>query len=370
MRIREIYFHNVRAFRGEHRISFVDPLTDQVRPVTVIAGTNGTGKTTIFDTIEELLRFALDPRVGHHPLIDEIARTGFACLTLELDPSPLVEAGIANFPAPLLHLIAGRKDLAPESIEKVWPNAIFYIPDYPYHWHGSPAHVLQSQLTEEVHLMQDGEAILRGGLVYFPQTRQLFPQTPTPGGVQPEPPHREWISRVMPPNQWRGSLESMWVWQNYLDLEAYKEGSPTDHLKPFVETVEEVLGDERRVTIREGRVLVPVGWRQNGDEPAKVQLDQLPSGEQQCLLLFGELARRRRLDGVILVDEPETSLHPTLQRLVVYQLRKLARNWHSQLILATHSIEVLRAVHRLECINLDYLDAHTELAEMPVEVEA
>ena len=44
MRIREIYFHNVRAFRGEHRISFVDPLTDAVRPVTVIAGTNGTGR--------------------------------------------------------------------------------------------------------------------------------------------------------------------------------------------------------------------------------------------------------------------------------------------------------------------------------------
>lgn len=369
MRIREIYFHNVRAFRGEHRISFVDPLTDQARPVTVIAGTNGTGKTTIFDTIEALLRFALDPGAGRPPLVEEIARTGFVCMELELDPSPLAEAGIANFPTPILHLIAGRKDLAPENVEKVWPNAIFYIPDYPYHWHGGPAQGIQSQLVEDVRLMKQGQAILRGGLVYFPQTRQLFPQTPTPGGVQPEPPHLEWISRVTPPSQWRGSLESLWIWQNYLDLEAYKDGSPTYHLKPFVETVEEVLGDERKITVREGRVLIPVAWRQNGGESPKVQLDQLPSGEQQCLLLFGELARRRRPDSVILVDEPETSLHPTLQRLVVYQLRQLARKWYSQLILATHSIEVLRAVHRLEWINLDYLDAHPEPEEPSVEVE-
>ena len=30
MRIREILFHNFRSFRGERRISFVDPLTDTV----------------------------------------------------------------------------------------------------------------------------------------------------------------------------------------------------------------------------------------------------------------------------------------------------------------------------------------------------
>ena len=32
MRIREIVFNNVRSFRGERRISFVDPDTNQVRP--------------------------------------------------------------------------------------------------------------------------------------------------------------------------------------------------------------------------------------------------------------------------------------------------------------------------------------------------
>jgi len=53
MRVRELEFHNFRSFRGRRQISFVDPLTNDVRPVTVIAGTNGSGKTTILDTIQD-----------------------------------------------------------------------------------------------------------------------------------------------------------------------------------------------------------------------------------------------------------------------------------------------------------------------------
>ena len=61
MRIRELFFHDFRSFRGPHPISFVDPLTDTVRPISVLAGTNGSGKTTILDSVEALLDFALDP---------------------------------------------------------------------------------------------------------------------------------------------------------------------------------------------------------------------------------------------------------------------------------------------------------------------
>src|SRR5262245_34113588 len=204
--------------------------------------------------------------------------------------------------------------------------------------------------------MQLGGEPPHGGLIYFPQSRQLFPSSPNSGGIQPPPPHRNWISHFAPTNEWQDGLESLWVWQNYLDLEASAQGRTTAHLKSFVETVEDILGEGRKISVKEGRVMVPVAWRQNGGQAPKVRIDQLPSGEQQYLLLFGELARRRRPGAVILVDEPEISLHPTLQRLVVYQLRKLAREWDSQLILATHSLEVLSAVHESQRMILDQLD--------------
>ncbi|RMF33160.1 MAG: ATP-binding protein [Chloroflexi bacterium] len=107
--------------------------------------------------------------------------------------------------------------------------------------------------------------------------------------------------------------------------------------------------------MRQGRALVPAPWSGDGNATTKVRLDQLPSGEQQCLLLFGELARRRREGAIIAIDEPEISLHPTLQRRVVHQLGRFAREWDSQIILATHSLEVLRAVHASARIILDQL---------------
>ena len=42
MRVREITFHDVRSFRGTQRVSFVDPLSDAVRAVTVLADTSAT----------------------------------------------------------------------------------------------------------------------------------------------------------------------------------------------------------------------------------------------------------------------------------------------------------------------------------------
>lgn len=124
-------------------------------------------------------------------------------------------------------------------------------------------------------------------------------------------------------------------------------------MKPFVASVEDILGQDRRITVNEGRVTVPVSWRNNG-ETARVRLDQLPSGEQQVLLLFGELARRRRKGAIIAIDEIENSLHPTLQRLVMWNLRKLAQEWDAQVIVTTHSREIINTVRGGAFINLDY----------------
>ena len=119
--------------------------------------------------------------------------------------------------------------------------------------------------------------------------------------------------------------------------------------------MENVLGPNRKITIRNGRALVPAPWQNGNGDAIYVRLDQLPSGEQQVLLLFGELARRLRPGVVIAIDEIENSLHPTLQRLVIANLMKIARAWDAQIILTTHSIEVINAVRGNALILLDDL---------------
>jgi ABC-type lipoprotein export system ATPase subunit len=356
MRIREITFNNVRSFRGEHRISFLDELTGEVQPVTVIAGTNGTGKTTILETVESLLQSGWQSE----GIVGEVLKSGFVCLEVELTPSDVL---LNDGGSKIFHLIAGSKQLAPSYIETRWPNALHRVEDYdkPY---TETARELERLWMSAIVKMEGGKENLRGGLIYFPQNRHPFSLPTTPKGILQPPPIRSWISCVSPTEKWEMSLEGFFVWQNYLDLEASQHKIPPNRLRNFVQEIEAVLGKDRPISIQEGRVYVPTTWSKDNGERSVVRLDQLPSGEQQCLWLLGELARRRRDGAVIMVDEPETSLHPTLQRMLVYQLRKLAREWDCQLILATHSLEILRSVHESAQINLDHL-ADQEASQQP-----
>jgi predicted ATPase len=181
------------------------------------------------------------------------------------------------------------------------------------------------------------------------------------GGSPSEKP--VWNLQFESSNEWQGSLEQWWVYQDTLDLQRFRDKGTQEryHLAPFVEMPEAVLGENRRIKVKGWEAKVRPLWAAQQDIDEWVSLDQLPSGEQQVLLLFGELARRKRMGAVIAIDEPEISLHPTLQRLVMWNLRKLAREWDAQVIVATHSLEVIKTARGGAYINLDYPEDHFDL---------
>lgn len=189
-----------------------------------------------------------------------------------------------------------------------------------------------------------GEQPLVDGLLHFPHNRWIDHKQRGP--IEPPLERSPWLFRFEPTSQWSGSLSQLWVWQNYLDLEQQAEGRP--RLAPFVRIIEEILGEGQNIRIREGqvRIIRP----RSGDE---VEPHQLPSGQQQILTLFGELARRLRPGAVVLIDEIELSLHPALQRAVLSHLRRLAREYDLQIIVTTHSMEIIANVAEHEVVNLD-----------------
>jgi energy-coupling factor transporter ATP-binding protein EcfA2 len=346
MRIRNILFEDFRCFRGRRIISFIDPLTERVRDVTVIAGTNGSGKTTILDAIEALLGRLLDG--GPSPLLREAERDGLIWMNVELTREDLYDkpaaVPVGREPAQILPIAVGREG----KIDAAGPD----IPEV-QDGHGpvggrtalDNARPLRARLKRAVSLYDDAAQEACGGIIYFPDRRWLG--SVDSGPIEPPPPRKDWLWRYSSADAWHGSLEQLWVWQNYLDLE---EGSPRKNLKSFVESTEYILGEGRHITIEKGRVWVDTPWG------SRVHLQELPSGEQQMALFFGELARQRRKGGVLLIDEPEISLHPTLQRQFVFALRKFILEWDMQLIMATHSLEIIRSVHEpTECIFLDEL---------------
>jgi ABC-type transport system involved in cytochrome c biogenesis ATPase subunit len=70
-----------------------------------------------------------------------------------------------------------------------------------------------------------------------------------------------------------------------------------------------------------------------------IPLTALSSGEQQLIVMFGHILFTSRLEpgGLVLLDEPEISLHPQWQIAVTQAFRKVAEVNDCRMLLATHS---------------------------------
>ena len=70
----------------------------------------------------------------------------------------------------------------------------------------------------------------------------------------------------------------------------------------------------------------------------KLDLDSLSSGEQHELVLFYDLLFRVNANTLILIDEPELSLHITWQKRFLSDILDIVRITNCDVLLATHSI--------------------------------
>ena len=73
-----------------------------------------------------------------------------------------------------------------------------------------------------------------------------------------------------------------------------------------------------------------------------VELKDLSSGEKQLFFRMLNLKRLNVNNAVIIIDEPETSLHPEWQRKIIDVYKNIGEN--NQIILATHSPLILGSV--------------------------
>ena len=79
------------------------------------------------------------------------------------------------------------------------------------------------------------------------------------------------------------------------------------------------------------------GFRVISDLKEPIQLEDLSSGEQHELVVLYELLFRAPKNGLVLVDEPEISLHVAWQSRFLSDLIKILKLTDSYAIVATHS---------------------------------
>jgi predicted ATP-binding protein involved in virulence len=68
-----------------------------------------------------------------------------------------------------------------------------------------------------------------------------------------------------------------------------------------------------------------------------IPLDKLSSGEQHQLVLFHSLIFRMRPGALIMIDEPEISLHVGWQEIFLRDLEVISKSSGVHFLIATHS---------------------------------
>ena len=103
--------------------------------------------------------------------------------------------------------------------------------------------------------------------------------------------------------------------------------------------VEDISQDGRNITLF---------TNSSGDE---FDINELSSGEKQLFLRTLAIKMLNPENSIILIDEPELSLHPKWQQRIVDVYRKIGKN--NQVIIATHSPHILGSVKKENIMLLD-----------------
>ena len=333
MKVQRLFLKNVRGIKSLD-LDFRNPVTGRPLSRIVLAGANGSGKTTILECIFGLIRSLTLPK----PQIPYLEQ-GDSSARLVLQPP----AEVARHSWTILFNMAPT----PEEYDKGYGAYLKW--EYRGDDDGYAPEVGQA-IHEPLVSSEEREDyfIQKASLLYLTDDRRLLP---TQGGVIAPEEDNPWAYRYTPADQWKGSVESYLVWQNYLDLEDRDKGKNADRFQRVTSVVNQILDQKRISGVERGRVVVEItGQKKHG-------LDDLSSGERQILLLLVEILRRIKLGGIILIDEPEISLHPTWQRALVAALDKIIEQYDAQVIMATHSLEIATSVlpHH-EVISLSDLD--------------
>ncbi|WP_264605617.1 AAA family ATPase [Sphingobium sp. B11D3D] len=84
-----------------------------------------------------------------------------------------------------------------------------------------------------------------------------------------------------------------------------------------------------------------VGFIVNRSPTFDVPLEKLSSGEQHQLVLFFELLFELKKNSLILIDEPELSLHVAWQKQFISDLKRIIELNEFDVLLATHSPQLI-----------------------------
>jgi len=99
--------------------------------------------------------------------------------------------------------------------------------------------------------------------------------------------------------------------------------------------------NKREFVFKQLKISPDFGFKFLTDNDKELPLTELSSGEQQEVVLLYELLFKIRQNTIVLIDEPEISLHVAWQKEVLNDLLKISKLRKIEIIVATHSPQII-----------------------------
>ena len=302
MKIKNLH---IKEFKGLRDISINFEKNDKPLDLVVLAGSNGSGKTRILESILDYFQ-----KIVNH--IEHIENENVAGVFFETDEQSCLKEG---YDSNMLYLILnyyndennverGRKVV--EENLKVFPK-IIYVPT---ETNFQKVEIASPMLVREYKFLNIVDT-------------ELIKDVPS------------------------------YIATKIIEMANDQEDTPMQEIRTAVfkeiNEIFEILDLDIKISgISKNAKSIPIFTNSSGD---KFDINELSSGEKQLFLRTLAIRMLNPENSIILIDEPELSLHPKWQQRIVDVYRKIGKN--NQIIIATHSPHILGSARKENIMLLD-----------------
>ncbi len=276
--------------------------------LVLIAGANGSGKTTVLETIAHVVSLF---NGGGTLLNKNLSSQEYAQVDIALDEKKISlfyghKPHDQELQEHYLGYFGGKLDYSSDSVRK---------------------DMIAIQRCEQS-IVDLKKCEGHPSLLYFPHFRMIHPVRGD--AVSKEVIMYRWVFRYQECRQFPGSLDAYLVWLDYAKPEVFIEVK--DFLNKYALTGKKISHVERE----ELKAIIIT------EQGGKHYLEDLSSGEQNLMALLLEIKKRLIPGSVLMIDEIENSLHEAFEYKIGHILQKLQEEYQLQIIVSSHSDTFLK----------------------------
>ena len=336
MRIRSLHFKDAGPL-GTQIIDLTDDWDGGIENQVLFTGPNGCGKSTVLRAVAmlwEAFGYWLD-----HGKVMPAKHPAKSCMQNWGGVGMILEYGVDN-DKKCSGLVFGEQDWANDLLNahgcRDWVGEMHHInprTKRPRSMFIADQACFDMWAKHRQAMILTFEKALVPNIVYLDaEERRWVTPKRNIGEHIPDQSTQRWLTRYQATDDWKGQLES-----SLLNLKVTRP----QQFNAVVRDLNMFLADkeiETKVYSGENRLRVRI----TGERGKHHSLDELSAGEHQVLILVYLISRWSEQGCVVMIDEPDLYLHPSLVNSLLANLEQMVKERKGQLLITSHAPDLWR----------------------------